>query len=265
MQPYLNLFGLEIPSYAFFIMIGYVAGLLVALVRHRPAELQLSDTFFAYIFAGIGAFLGGKLFFAIQGIPQFLALREQYGISFFDYFLAGGLVYYGACIGVVAMMFLYAKLYKVPAFKIVDTLIVSLPLAQAFGRVGCFMTGCCYGIPSQTLGVYFTASEVAPHGEPLLPIQLIEAAACLALFFVMLKMGRKPRKDGHMLGIYLLGYGIIRFVDEFFRYDAIRGIAAGLSTSQWISIIAIAAGIYLLFFFRKKTQVKNQNPSASNI
>ena len=218
MYPYLTIFGHTVTTYGILIIIGFA----------------------------IGALIGGKLFYMFQGLPQFLELARETGYTVLDYFNDAGLVYYGGFICAILFVFLTAKLLSAPVWGVLDTILPSIPLMQAFGRVGCFTAGCCYGIPSD-FGCYFDASPVAPHGVRLLPIQLIESACVLILFFWMIRYGRKKRRPGAVLAIYLIGYGIIRFILEFFRYDAVRGIYAGLSVSQWVSLFLIALGIFFWY------------------
>ncbi|MDL2237561.1 prolipoprotein diacylglyceryl transferase [Christensenellaceae bacterium OttesenSCG-928-K19] len=254
MHPFFTILGTQIPAYGTMLLLAYFAALIVAILRHKTNGMSPLDVFVAMILAGAGAFLGGKLFAVIQGLPLFFELQATTGLTFYKYFTSqAGMVFYGGFIGCILFILLFCVIYKIPAWKVLDTLLPSLPLAQAIGRVGCFLAGCCYGIPCEH-GVYFTNSIVAyiPKDIPLLPVQLIEAACVLGLFIVMVYYGKKARKPGKVLSLYLLGYGVIRFVLEFFRYDAIRGVYGGLSTSQWISILLIALGVYFIRFYKPK-------------
>ena len=264
MYPILHLFGQEVPSYGFMLIIAFAAAFIVAMLRHKINGISKLDTLVAMLLAGVGAFLGGKLFYAIQGLPQFFELQARLNINFLDYLTQyAGLVYYGSFIGCVLMLLLFCVLYKISFWKMIDALLPSLPLAQAIGRVGCFMAGCCYGMPFEHGFVIHSAdlaqhdavhsiAGLAPRDVPLLPVQLIEASCVLALFFIMVYYGRQTRPPGKVFSIYLIGYGAIRFILEFFRYDAIRGFAGGLSISQWVSIILITLGLYFAIFYRPR-------------
>ncbi len=252
MVPYFEIFGQSVPSYAIMILIGYGLGFLFVLQRTKIYTLRKDDALIAYIFAGVGSFLGGKAFFMIQGIPLFIELNQTTGYTFLQYFTEAGLVYYGGFIGCILFIMLYALIFKSSFWDTLDTLLPALPLAQAFGRIGCFLVGCCYGIPCEGCGVAFTHSEIAPNNIELLPVQLIEAICVFVLFGVMLYYGRRKREPGKLFSMYLLSYGTIRFILEFFRYDEVRGHIGTLSTSQWVSIFVIALGIYLLKFYKPK-------------
>ncbi|WP_066684687.1 prolipoprotein diacylglyceryl transferase [Christensenella intestinihominis] len=256
MFPVTQIFSVSVSTYAIFIVIGFAVGLLCAFLRRRINGVRADDLVACLFIAAAGALIGGKLFFMVQGFPVFLAHAREEGYTFLEYFMDAGLVYYGGFIGGIVFLILAAKLIKTPVWAMVDTILPSIPLMHAVGRVGCFSAGCCYGIPCD-FGVVFDASPIAPHGVRLLPVQLIESACLLVLFFLMLHYGKQKRPPGKVLAFYLVGYGIIRFILEFFRYDAIRGIYGALSISQWISLGLIALGAFFWFLFpqikRKKT------------
>ena len=158
-----------------------------------------------------------------------------------------GFVFYGGLIGAVLAMWWYTHHFKMDFWQSVELLIPSVPLVHAFGRIGCFCGGCCYGIPfDPPIGIAFTNSPVAPNGIPLFPVQLVEAGLNFLLFFFLLWFARKPRPQGRILGAYVIAYAVIRFVLEFLRYDYERGILWVFSTSQWISLILLPIGIWLL-------------------
>lgn len=253
------MFGQEIPSYGLMILIGYFAGLIVVMLRSGIFHLESLDIFIAYVFAGLGALVGGKAFYIIQGIPEFIQLHAETGLSFLQYAGEAGLVYYGGFIGAVLFIGLYCVIFKTPFWDILDTLLPALPLAQAFGRVGCFLAGCCYGIECtvglvipQEQSLQYIYPNLAPPGIPLLPVQLIESACTLGIFILLMVYGNTRRKPGKLLGIYMVCYGIVRFILEFFRGDARRGFAMDFSTSQWVSIVILAVGIFFLIFYKQK-------------
>ena len=249
MYPYLTIFGHTVTTYGILIIAGFAAGAVFCLVHRKVNEVSLVDLVACLFIGAAGALVGGKLFYMIQGFPQFLELARETGYTFLDYFNDAGLVYYGGFIGAVLFVLMTAKLIGAPVWSVLDTILPSIPLMHAFGRVGCFTAGCCYGIPSDW-GFYFDASPIAPHGVRLLPVQLIESACLLVLFFLMYHYGKQKRLPGKMLAFYLIGYGVIRFILEFFRYDAFRGIYGVFSVSQWVSLALIVLGLFFWFWRR---------------
>ena len=139
-------------------------------------------------------------------------------------------------------------------------LVPALPLFHAFGRVGCFLAGCCYGIPAPAgwLGVTFPASAVeAPSGVPLLPVQLYEAAGCVLLFLLLDHLTDRGWPGGRLLALYLALYAVFRFLLEFLRGDAVRGSLGPLSTSQVISL-AVLAGVLLAELLHHRRNIRQR-------
>lgn len=256
MFPYLNLFGFSIPLYGICIFVGIALAVLLAVFRAKRAGLNRDDVFYACLFAGIGLIVGGKLLYLVTVIPVFVERPELLASQeIWKALMMGGFVFYGGLIGALLMVWWYTKLYKIPVFSMLDGLIPSVPLAHAFGRLGCFFAGCCYGVPS-AFGFEFNASELAPHGVKLLPVQLIEAGCNLALFALLLVLSRFCRRRGVLTGTYLAAYAVMRFVLEFFRYDAERGVFWGLSTSQWISVLLLPAAVLIVCFAGRKKSTR---------
>ena len=174
-------------------------------------------------------------------------------------FWNGGLAYYGGLIlaSITGIRFLRREGF--PVGKGVDMVGAVLPLGLFFGRLGCFLGGCCFGLPTHSaLSVIFPGGSPASYEQaelgllrdkslpslPVHPTQLYEALGCLAIAAWLL-LWTQPRKrfDGQVLLAFLIAYAVLRFALEFIRADD-RGVFYGLSTSQWIglgSVIACAA------------------------
>lgn len=244
MRPYFILFDRVIPFYGvlFFLGMFTAAGLAVLLCTKR--KLERYHMVGAAVYAGIGGVAGAKLLFLLVTIRQIIELRPG-----FEALVKGGYVFYGGVIGGAIGLALYAKQFRLRAVDFFDVAAVVLPLGHAFGRVGCFFSGCCYGVPYDGALSYtyrYALGEDTPLGVSLLPIQLIEAVALFCLFLLLLFLYRsRPMQRGRELVAYLTGYPVLRFTLEFFRGDGVRGGILGLSTSQWISLVLLAvAGFF---------------------
>jgi phosphatidylglycerol:prolipoprotein diacylglycerol transferase len=135
-----------------------------------------------------------------------------------------------------------------------NTLITGVVLAHAFGRIGCFFAGCCYGIPTDSyLGVIFPhghAHEAFPN-QLIYPTQLFESAFLFLLFFLLTNIKAFKKQE---TVVYLIGYGVWRIFIEFFRGDNRGSIFAFIYTeynafpspSQYLSLVMIIIGIFLL-------------------
>lgn len=194
--------------------------------------------------------LGAKLFFVVGNIEKVIA-NEMTLLQLF----ASGFMFYGGFFGGIVGVAIYCKLFKFKMIKFFDALAGGLALGQAFGRIGCYFAGCCYGVPTNSIiGIVFTnpAHTSVPIGVPLVPVQLIESALCFCIFIFLLVYGSKQRKDGMLFSFYCLLYAIGRFIIEFWRGDEVRGFVGLLSWSQFISLlILLSLGVICLIRFLK--------------
>ncbi len=155
-------------------------------------------------------------------------------------------------------------------FALGDLLCVVIPLGHAFGRVGCFFYGCCYGkLSSSAIAVAFPRgspawyeqlnagkiASTAAESLPVLPTQLFEAAANGLLFVALLLYFRKFRRG--TMALYLMGYAVIRFCMEYLRGDP-RAAVGPFSISQTISFALLAAGIALFATGARRPRPTNQ-------
>ena len=169
----------------------------------------------------------------------------------------GGLMFYGGFILSFAVFFVWCFIKRENPLKLADLLAAVVPLGHAFGRIGCFFYGCCYGRDSDAwCAVTFPVGSPCwfEHGRKLvsvLPTQLFEAAALLLLFGALMLVwfrfkhrgteARRELGDGLILGLYLCGYAVIRFGIEILRGDP-RAAVGPFSISQTISIGMLILG-----------------------
>ena len=245
MKLFLDIFFLKIPSYGLMIVLGVAAANVLALLMKKRLGLDGDSILLLECCAALGGMIGAKLLYLLVSfhtIDWSRILEPDY----LSQVMAGGFVFYGGLIGGLIALWLGGRILKIPVRPYVQGLLFLLPLVHGFGRIGCFLAGCCYGVPYDGPGaVVFPAGSLAPSGIPLFPVQLAEAAGLFLLSCLLGVLTWKGRR-ALVLPLYLLLYGILRFALEFFRYDAARGMLWGLATSQWISLLLIAAGIVLL-------------------
>ena len=174
----------------------------------------------------------------------------------------GGLMFYGGFILSFVIFFVWCFIKKENPLKLADLLAAVIPLGHAFGRIGCFFYGCCYGRDSDAwCAVTFPMGSPSwyEHGRQMvgvLPTQLFEAAALLVLFggLMWVWRGRKTSDgrrwgNGLILGLYLCGYAVIRFGIEYLRGDP-RAAVGPFSISQTISIGMLIIGAAFIGFAR---------------
>ena len=137
-------------------------------------------------------------------------------------------------------MWLFFRKHKIHPYRMLDVMAITTCLVHMFGRIGCFLAGCCYGIPTESpLGVVFADPRcyAEPLNTPLFPTQLLEAFWILFIMILLLLLRKRRRFYGQLFLTYLMLYGVGRFVLEFFRGDLERGFVLGnyLSHSQLVA------------------------------
>lgn len=240
---------ITIYSYGFMIALGFI--LCVMFAEKRCVKLGLDgEKIYSLAFWAIGGgLLGAKILYYITDIKNII---ENPSILL-D--IANGFVVYGGIIGGVIGGSLFVRKYKLDFWKYFDLAMPSVSLAQGFGRIGCFLAGCCYGRETESaFGIVFENSPFAPNGVRLLPTQLISSAGDFLICFILCLYARNSKKSGTVGGLWLILYSIGRFALEFLRNDP-RGEVGVLSTSQFISVFMFMIGVVILVM-RSKSKVE---------
>jgi phosphatidylglycerol:prolipoprotein diacylglycerol transferase len=160
--------------------------------------------------------------------------------------MRSGLVYYGGLIGASLATIIYARRAKLVLWRLADVMAPSIPLGHAFGRVGCFMTGCCYGRPTDLPWAVHFPKEHWTHGIGVHPVQLYESSLNLIFYALLALLYRKRKFDGQVFAVYLIGYSILRAFTETFRGDYTQHYLGGVLTpGQTVSAIIFVLGVAL--------------------
>ena len=254
-------------SYGFMIALGVLFGYLYT---SRQAKKQMgikSDTITNLtILIMVMAFIGGKIFFFLEdpvfyfGHPanMFQAMNR-------------GFVFYGSLIFAIPAIILFFRKNNIPVLKMLDIVAVTAIIAHAFGRTGCFLAGCCHGVPTQSIfGVTFTNPMCAayPLNVPLHPTQLYDVFLLLCILVVLLFIKKSKKFEGQMFLTYIIIYALGRSIIEIFRGDEERGfiIRNVLSYAQLVSLLLIIIAVFFYVRLYKKeglNQSKNihDNPN----
>jgi len=232
---------IKVAGYGTMIALGFFAALFMAEKRAKKKEMR-DDLIFGLAFTCIiFGILGAKLMHYITDLKYYLEDPSRFlNIG------AGFVVYGGIILGVLAG-YIYCRHYKLNFPEYFDLVMPSVALAQAFGRIGCFLAGCCYGKETESaIGVIFKNSPFAPNNVKLIPTQLISSALLFLLTFILVKYADKTwRRPFKVAGLYMILYSIGRFMIEIFRGDEERGSVGPFSTSQFISFFILVGGIVL--------------------
>lgn len=241
-----------IHGYGLMIGLGIIFAFLLAAHRAKKKGLSEDDLYSIGIVCVIFGLLGAKILFCIVEFESVMANPKSIISS-------NGFVVYGGIIGGTLAAFLYCKKKKLDFLKYFDLVMPSISLAQGFGRIGCFIAGCCYGKETNcALGIAFSNSKFAPNGVKLIPTQLISSAGNFLIMIILILYARKQRQPGKVGALYLLLYSIGRYFIEFLRND-FRGEVFGIfSTSQFISIFTFLLGVVLFTIFHKKEKMEKE-------
>jgi phosphatidylglycerol:prolipoprotein diacylglycerol transferase len=193
-------------------------------------------------FAVLGVVLGGRLGYVLFYKLGYYFAHPAEILAVWQ----GGMSFHGGFLGVLVALWWVARKYRLRWLVLTDFVAPLIPLGLAAGRLGNFINGELWGrITDVPWGTVF------PHAgaEPRHPSQLYQfALEGLALFVLLWLFSARPRPVGAVSGLFLVGYGVFRFVAEFFREpdDFLGLLALGLSMGQWLSLPMILAGIAML-------------------
>lgn len=246
--------GKEIPLYGICFFVGIFIAVIVAFIIVKRQKLDLFDFACSSIYILIGSLIGAKLLFVVVSIETIIA----YQLTFFEV-IKGGFVFYGGLFGGYLGALIYGKQFKIEMSRFIDVFAIVLPLGHALGRIGCFFSGCCYGVEYDGIfsHVYHQAhNALTPLNVPLFPVQLFESALLFLLFCALLFIYLKGCKRSIPKNVYLISYAIIRFTLEFLRGDSERGGVLGLATSQWISLLIIVVVVGRTIYKKIKNKKK---------
>ncbi len=225
--------------YGLMIAVGILAcfGVLFHYGKKKKVESKFIDFIFYVAIAAIVLGFGSAALF--QAVYDYIE-NPAAGFKFGGITFLGGLI--GGAATFLVLYFIFRKKYKTRLIDVLSFLPCCILVAHAFGRVGCFFAGCCYGKPTDCfLGIRFPGMSQKVH-----PTQLYEALFLFALFAVnYLLVWKKDFKHG--MSLYLIAYGVFRFCLEFLRDDHRGSLVAGLTPSQFWSIGMVVLGVALVF------------------
>ncbi|MBM3163059.1 MAG: prolipoprotein diacylglyceryl transferase [Chlorobi bacterium] len=254
--------GFAVRWYGMMYIIAFAVVWLLTIYRLKTEKSPFTRQFAgdALTWSMVGVVVGGRLgYILFYGLDGFLAdplgtlipgFSASGGCSF-----AGitGMSYHGGLLGVVLAMWLFSRSEKKGFFETFDLFIPSLPLGYMFGRLGNFINGELYGrVTESAAGMYF---PLAPTQELRHPSQLYEAFfEGIVLFLLLWMLRKKSPFAGFLSGLYLLGYGFVRFFIEYFREpDAHLGfVFLNFSMGQVLCFVMMVAGAAIIMLAKPK-------------
>ena len=244
--------------------VGIMATGVFAFIKAKKNNLNEVMMTFMLMFSVIGVLIGGHLLFAVTNLDKLWLFGKAR--SFGDFIavvsvIFGGQVFYGGLFGGIGAALIFAKITRLENFSgYTDIMAAGVPLFHVFGRIGCFLGGCCYGVESDFGFTFHNSLAYGANGVNRFPVQLFEAGFCLLITVFILRLSRCEKLKGRLFYIYLFTYAIGRFILEFFRGDNYRGFLLGLSTSQIISVVIIMLILFYFFFAKRKIGKRENKP-----
>lgn len=247
MFPIIASFGrITIYSYGFFISLAIIAGFIVANRRIKKLQLTTDDLLDLLLYLLIGCIIGAKLLFILTNNfmyylnnPKEILLSGGTGFSFFGIIPAG-----------ILIAWWYARKKKINFWALLDVLALSVMIGYAIGRIGCFLNGCCFGLP---VNPFLPSSHLAcvfPHVDTYAryPTQLFIFVGALISFFILRWIDRVKKFYGATFSSFFILYAIVTFFIDFYR-DMQRYAPLNLTMSQYLSIFLVPLGFVLLYIF----------------
>lgn len=254
MVPVIHIGQLHIYSYSFMVFIGVVLFTIITIIlleKCEKTQQKVTNRILIISIFGFASLVG----FAFIANSIFHSIEE-------GKIVLGGITWLGGVLGSFPLMvFLIHKFcpaVKGEALKYFNLLIPGIVVAHGFGRIGCFLGGCCYGAVTDSIfGLSFPDGSMAANqypsatggSLPVFPTQLFETVFDFLLFMVMMILYKKVKK--HLLEIYAFSYGTFRFLLEFIRGDDRGATGMTLSPSQIMSLILIIGGILVLLYNKR--------------
>lgn len=271
---FLRLGGFEIRYYGLMYLVGFAVVYFLVMYRLKSEPIGISkDTvqnFFTWVIIGI--LIGGRLgYVLIYDFAHYLRYPAQIFLPFttergFHYTGLAGMSYHGGLVGFALAAFLFCRFHKIDFWRFTDLFAPAVPLGYMFGRIGNFLNGELYGRPTEKpWGMFF---PLDPSHTLRHPSQLYEAFfEGIILFSALWNLRNKNYGMGALTALYLCGYGIARFLIEFFREpDHQMGFAWGPFTmGQLLCLFMIAAGIWISTSLRGPRGAKGAVAGRSNL
>ncbi|HHU24253.1 MAG: prolipoprotein diacylglyceryl transferase family protein [Bacilli bacterium] len=243
-----NYFGINI--YQLMAVIGVIFSVVLFLKRLKKAEYtEKQETII--IFVCLGSALFGLL---MANVTNWIFMPELFVLPLLKRIESAGFNFYGGILSFLLLTFILSKIFKIDSQKLLNQIVPSVLIFHAFGRLGCSLAGCCYGIEL--------------HDYPLVEhthLELFPAREIESIVLFIMALIFKKKNFQNALPLYFLSYGTLRFILEFFRGDY-RGhlLNANWSPAQVIStVLVLCATVYFCLEFYKKKSLGSENDIAN--
>ncbi|AEG61356.1 prolipoprotein diacylglyceryl transferase [Desulforamulus ruminis] len=246
-----------IRSFGLMLSLGILAGLLTSSYVAKKQGRFFEEVLDLAFYAVIGGIIGARVWEVIFNWDYY-----SYHLWQIPALWNGGLSVQGSVLGGVLAVIWYCRKHRIPFWPMADILAPGLLVGQAIGRLGCFLNGCCYGIPYQHPGIVYpvgTDAYYAFGSQPLFPAVLFEAAWDVLVLTLLLKIFSRRPFDGFITLSYFILYSLGRFTLEFWRGDSLRTVM-NLKVAQVTSVTTVLAALLLMYYLYKRKNDSKDRP-----
>jgi phosphatidylglycerol:prolipoprotein diacylglycerol transferase len=248
-------------SFGFMLAMSFLIGIYLSSRRAKRLGVEPQDILDLSVYVILAGVIGSRLLYVVFHLHEYENPLDVFALW------QGGATLYGGFLLAVLAGYVFSRRRKIGFFLLGDILSPAIVLGVALTRVGCFLSGCCYGketacacgvvFPPDSPGGAYARELAAERGletVSLHPTQLYDSFFGLAAFIILLALQRKLTKRGATFGLLLLCYGAFRFVVDFFRvYEENMRLGAHFNLNQVVSLVLVVVGVLLL---ARKTQEK---------
>ena len=243
-------------SYGVMLMIGFLLGLYRAVRAAKRRGMDAAGVVDVCLYSLLAGIVGSRLIFILLNWSEF---RGNMGdiLSVWQ----GGLSFHGGILFALGATYAYARAKRIPFMTIADLLAPSVAIGYAVTRIGCFLNGCCYGVPTSVVwGVQFpNVDELARH-----PTQLYSAAASFLIYLALVRVEKAERPRGYVFAAYLALYSVYRFSIEFLRKGTTADVLVlGLTQAQIASVVICIGAVFALWRMGRRETVENSGTRRS--
>lgn len=260
--------GFSVQTWGALVALGIIIGILFILKEARKKNLP-EKAEGMLVFMMISGIIFGRIAYILINPNEFSNIFSWFALW------KGGIISWGVLLGVIFGMLAFKLANKIKSdefFALLDLMAPYLILAIAIGRIGCFLRGCCFGLPTaMPWGVVYQGESFAAQAGftgAIHPAQLYHSILDFIIFIVLLKLGKKKSKlekenviskynffniSGSIFLLFLVLYSAERFIVDFFRYHPVNEYAIGLTITQWIF-----AGLFIVAFIILKIKRKKK-------
>ena len=236
-----SIFGIDVMWYGILMALGMIIGTLLAIKEGKRVGIKEDDILDLAIVAIPSGLIGARLYYVIfnwdyysQNISQVLNFR------------GGGMAIHGALIGGILAGYLFSRYKKMSFFKLADTVIIGVPLAQAIGSWGNFINQEAHGGPTNL------PWGIMVNGEKVHPTFLYESIWNIGIFIFLWIFRKKKQYEGEVIVLYTILYSLGRFFIEGLRTDSL--MIGPFRMAQVISLVGVIGGIIVHIYLSKKSK-----------